>query len=128
LPKKNLKFHNVPLKQVFFKKTTKKWYLYCLVIKHYFNDENGRDTQLSLGTLCTRVLRVWSKLLSSYIKCNLQKSYSFQLRREARKLLWYFVWKITILCQKIIFSNFRGGVHPGSTPLKCLSRIAKIYI
>jgi hypothetical protein len=31
--------------------------------KKYCNDENGRDTQLSLGTLCTRVLRVWSKLI-----------------------------------------------------------------
>ena len=68
-----------------------------------------------------------------------KKSYSFQLRREARKMLGYFVWKITILRQKIIFfpiaeggaknvgvfrvknhdftqknhifSNFRGGMH-----------------
>ena len=31
-------------------------------------------------------------------------------RREARKCLGYFVWKITILHKKIIFSsNFRGG-------------------
>ena len=38
--------------------------------------------------------------------------------REVRKILGYFVWKITILRQKNhIFSNFRGGVHPpGSTP------------
>ena len=36
-----------------------------------------------------------------------KKSYFFQLRREARKILGYFVWKITILRQKIlIFSNF----------------------
>ena len=41
-----------------------------------------------------------------------KKSYFFQLRREARTFLGYFVWKITILCQKIIFfSNFRGGAH-----------------
>jgi hypothetical protein len=33
----------------------------------------------------------------------------FQLRREARKMLGYFVWKITILCQKIIFFPILGG-------------------
>jgi hypothetical protein len=38
-----------------------------------------------------------------------KKSYFFQLRREARKLLEYFVWKITILRQKIIFSPILGG-------------------
>ena len=41
-------------------------------------------------------------------------------QREARKLLGYFVWKITILCQKIIFSKPRGGSRacapPGSAP------------
>ena len=31
------------------------------------------------------------------------KSYYFQLRREARKFLEYLVWKITILRQQIIF-------------------------
>jgi hypothetical protein len=30
------------------------------------------------------------------------------LRREARKFLWYFVWKITILRQKIIFFPILG--------------------
>ena len=38
------------------------------------------------------------------------------MRRETRKLLGYFVWKITILCQKIIFSPILGGaprwIHP----------------
>jgi hypothetical protein len=46
-----------------------------------------------------------------------KKSYFVQLRREARKFLGYFVWKITILRQKIIF--FPGGVTPsppGSAP------------
>jgi hypothetical protein len=45
-----------------------------------------------------------------------KKSYIFfQLRREARTFLGYFVWKITILRQKIIFfSNFREG---GGAPL-----------
>ena len=39
-----------------------------------------------------------------------KKSDFFQWRREARKFLGYFVWKITILRQKnIFFSNFRGG-------------------
>ena len=40
-----------------------------------------------------------------------KKSYFFQLRREARKFLGYFVWKITILHQKIIFFPIaEGGV------------------
>jgi hypothetical protein len=29
-------------------------------------------------------------------------------RKEARKFVGYFMWKITILRKKIIFSNFRG--------------------
>ena len=46
-----------------------------------------------------------------------KKSYLCQLQREARKVMGYFVRKITILRpKKIIFSNFRGGgmrrVHP----------------
>jgi hypothetical protein len=48
-----------------------------------------------------------------------KKSYFFQLRREAQKFLGYFVWKIMILRQKIIFcSNFRGGggVRTGCAP------------
>jgi hypothetical protein len=36
-------------------------------------------------------------------------SYFFQLRREAQNLLGYFVWKITILRQKIIFFPILGG-------------------
>ena len=49
-----------------------------------------------------------------------KKSYFFQLRREARKCLGYFVWKITILRQKIIFfSNFRGA-RPLDPPLVIL--------
>ena len=38
-----------------------------------------------------------------------KKSYFFQLRREARKCLGYFVWKITILRQKIIFFPIAEG-------------------
>ena len=45
-----------------------------------------------------------------------KKSYSFQLRREARKILGYFVWKITILRQKIIFFPILGGRAPGAPP------------
>jgi hypothetical protein len=37
------------------------------------------------------------------------KSYSYQLRREARNILGYFVWKITILRQQIIFFTILGG-------------------
>jgi hypothetical protein len=40
----------------------------------------------------------------------------FHLRREARKLLGYFVWKITILRQKIIFFPNLGGRAPGAPP------------
>ena len=47
-----------------------------------------------------------------------KKWYSFQLRREARKMLGYFVWKITILRPKnLFFFNFRGGGRvPGAAP------------
>jgi hypothetical protein len=38
-----------------------------------------------------------------------KKSDFFQWRREARKFLGYFVWKITILRQKIIFFPILGG-------------------
>ena len=41
-----------------------------------------------------------------------KKSYFFQLPREARKFLRYFVWKITILQQKIIFFPILGGRPP----------------
>ena len=37
-------------------------------------------------------------------------------RREARKLLGYFVWKITILCQKILFLPIIGGARAGCAP------------
>ena len=45
-----------------------------------------------------------------------KKSYCFQLRREARTYLGYFVWKITILCQKIIFFPILGGARAGCAP------------
>ena len=35
-------------------------------------------------------------------------------RREARKILGYFVWKITILCQKILFFQILGGGGGGA--------------
>jgi hypothetical protein len=38
-------------------------------------------------------------------------------RREARKFLGYFVWKITILRQKILFFSILGGRAPGAPPL-----------
>jgi hypothetical protein len=44
--------------------------------------------------------------------------YFFQLRREARKILGYFVWKIMIILQKIIFFPIlEGGRVPGVSPL-----------
>ena len=45
-----------------------------------------------------------------------KKSYYFQLRREARKVLRYFVYKITILRQKIILFPILGGVRAGCGP------------
>jgi hypothetical protein len=45
-----------------------------------------------------------------------KKLYFFQLRREARKFLGYFVWKITILCQKIKFSPILGDARAGCAP------------
>ena len=42
-----------------------------------------------------------------------KKSYFFQLRREARKCVGYFVWKITISRQKIIFLPILGGARAG---------------
>jgi hypothetical protein len=38
-----------------------------------------------------------------------KKSYLFPLRREARTFLGYFVWKITILRQKVIFVPIAEG-------------------
>ena len=44
------------------------------------------------------------------------KLYCFQLRREARKYLGYFVWEITILRHKIIFFPILGGARAGCAP------------
>ena len=46
-----------------------------------------------------------------------QKSYFFQLRKEARKFMGYFVWKITILRQKIIFFPILGPPPPLDTSM-----------
>jgi hypothetical protein len=45
-----------------------------------------------------------------------KKSYFSQLRREARKFWGYFVWKITILRQKIYFFPILGGARAGCAP------------
>ena len=50
-----------------------------------------------------------------------KKSYFFQLRREARKFLGYFVWKITILRQKIIFFPTLGVRPPWIRPCNLIS-------
>jgi hypothetical protein len=60
-----------------------------------------------------------------------KKSYFFQLRREARKFLGYFVWKITILRQKIIFFPILGGGacrvhHPCFTCAPALNTIITV--
>jgi hypothetical protein len=49
-----------------------------------------------------------------------KKSYFFQLPREARNFLRYFVWKITILRQKIIFFPILGGARAGCSPLNSM--------
>ena len=53
-----------------------------------------------------------------------KKSYFFQLRREARKLLGYFVWKITVLPQKFIFFPILG-VRPALDPPLIMSGLIK---
>jgi hypothetical protein len=45
-----------------------------------------------------------------------QKINFFQLWREARTFLGCFVWKITILRQQIIFFPILGGARAGSAP------------
>ena len=45
-----------------------------------------------------------------------KKLYFSQLRREARKFWGYFVWKITILRQKIYFFPILGGARAGCVP------------
>ena len=66
----------------------------------------------------------------------IKKSYFFQLRREARKFLGYFVWKITILRQKIIFFLILGGGGPRAgcappplnPPLHTYSRVFSTFV
>ena len=41
-------------------------------------------------------------------------------RREAQKYFVYFVWKITILCKKIIFFPILGGAPPLDLPLQTI--------
>ena len=45
-----------------------------------------------------------------------KKLYFFQLQREARKILGYIVWKITIIHQQIIFFPILGGARAGCAP------------
>jgi hypothetical protein len=45
-----------------------------------------------------------------------KNQFFFQLRREARKFLGYFVWKITILRQKILFFPILGGGRAPAPP------------
>ena len=56
-----------------------------------------------------------------------KKSYFFQLRREARKFLGYFVWKITILCQKIIFFPIDLPLKPTLCMTPCTVGSSKKY-
>jgi hypothetical protein len=52
-----------------------------------------------------------------------KKSYFFQLRREVRTFLGYFVWKITILRQKIIFFPICFSTHKPT----CISKVVSKY-
>jgi hypothetical protein len=47
-------------------------------------------------------------------------------RRETRKLLGYFVWKITILRQKIIFILILEGRAPGAPLHPCIGHYRKL--
>ena len=50
------------------------------------------------------------------------------MRREARKFLGYFVWKITILSQKIIFFPILGGARAGCAPSPPWIRTCTIHV
>jgi hypothetical protein len=81
--------------------------------------EQGRIQDFKLGGCAPKKIAPSGRRRENFwdISCEqsrfyAKKSYFFQLRREVRKYLRYFVWKITILRQKIIFfSNFRGGAR-----------------
>ena len=72
------------------------------------NASSGGRREIFVGISCEKS-RFYAK-----------KSYFFQIAEVGAKILGFFVWKITILRQKIIFfSNFRGGAPPGSAPAIC---------
>ena len=52
----------------------------------------------------------------------------FQLRRQARKFLGYFVWKITILRKQIIFFPILGGCAPVFVDIWPFQKITVKYI
>ena len=86
-------------------------YAFCLLTLKSF--EKWRSPLF--GATCNFQGRIQDFKLGGALKKNCAE------RRETRKLLGYFVWKITILRQKILFfSNFRGGARrvlpPGSAP------------
>jgi hypothetical protein len=64
----------------------------------------------------------WSSTISEKSRFYAKKSYFFQLRREVRKILGYFVWKITNLRQKIIFFQILGRARPPLDPPLGLTR------
>ena len=108
------------------------WCFTSEVYVSYVQDKNryqGRiqDFKLGEGALIKKCAEQREAQKFGGISCEkswsyAKKSYFFQWRREVRKFLGYFVWKITILHQKNqIYSNFGGGgacrvCPPGSAP------------
>jgi hypothetical protein len=86
------------------------------LIRKRYVDADFRLRIFAHDTNASRLL--WSRTLTEFTLVCL--TYSCQripgadpgLRREARKFLGYFVWKITILRQKIIFFPILGGASP----------------
>ena len=100
-----------------------RYLLWCHIEAHIFNQLiQGRIQDLKLGGGALKKIAPSEGRRENFegISCEksrfyAKKSYFFQLRREARKILGYFVWKITILRQKIIFFPILGDkVYPGT--------------
>ena len=99
------------------------WAGFQLTTLMVIGTNQGRIQDFKLGRAHLKKLR-WAEGGTEFfwgISCEksrfyAKKSYFFQLRREARKLLGYFVWKITILRQKILFFPILGGARPPLDP------------
>jgi hypothetical protein len=82
----------------------------------YMDDQQERIQDFKLGGGAHLSENCWG-ISCEKSRFYAKKSYFFQLRREAQYFLGYFVWKITILRQKIIFFPILGGRALGAPPL-----------